>query len=221
MLRRRSGARFPFLRRRISPSPTRHRNPDRPRPERVGPGIRLRADRDAGLELRLGRRGGPRLGFRPDGPARPGVRRGADPAGRGALLSDLRERYGPIHPDGLPERVPPERKNLLGIETAAAHVTSRTITGSPGTASAYIRGKRIFWSLLGGHFESPWPGTAEPYFCPGREAGCENYLVGFPAKSLTFILLSVPSPEGAGYAREVLKELIGDVYSPWGWLEYE
>ncbi len=112
-------------------------------------------------------------------------------------------------------------QNLIGIETAAARVTSRTITGSPGTASAYIRGKRIFWGLLGGHFESPWPGTAEPYFCPGREAGCENYLVGFPARSLTFILLSVPSAEGAGYAREILKELIGDVYSPWGWLEYE
>jgi len=111
-------------------------------------------------------------------------------------------------------------QNLLGIETAAALVTSRTITGSPGTAAAMLLRKGIYWSLLGGHFESPWPGVGDPYFCPGREAGCENYLIGFPARSLTFILLSVPGRAGF-YVREILKELIGDVYSPWGWLEYE
>ena len=139
MLRRRSGARFPFLRRRISPSPTRHRNPDRPRPERAGPGIRLRADRDAGLELRLGRRGGPRLGLRPDGPAGPGVRRGSDPAGRRALLSDLHERHGPIHPNGLPEGVPPrlEESPPTSKSPRRRHLRRRSDV-RPGPANAYI-----------------------------------------------------------------------------------
>ena len=113
-----------------------------------------------------------------------------------------------------------DEKNLLDIGNTTADISSQTITRPPETATALIRRKGIYWSLLGGQFKNPLTGFGDPYFHPGREAGCENYLVGFPAKSTTFILLSVSS-RGGGYVREILKELIGDVYSPWGWLEYE
>ena len=113
-----------------------------------------------------------------------------------------------------------DEKNLLDIGNTTAEISSRTISRPPRTESALLRRKGIYWSLLGGQFKNPLPGSGDPYFHPGREAGCENYLVGFPAKSTTFIFLSVSS-RGGGYVREILKELIGDVYSPWGWLEYE
>jgi D-alanyl-D-alanine-carboxypeptidase/D-alanyl-D-alanine-endopeptidase len=111
-------------------------------------------------------------------------------------------------------------QNLIDINTTTADVSSRTITRSPRTAGPVMRAKGIYWSLLGGKFKNPWPGKGDPYFHPGREDGCENYIVGFPARSLTLILLSVPG-RGGGHVREILRELIGDVFSPWSWLEYE
>ena len=111
-------------------------------------------------------------------------------------------------------------QNLIDINDTTADVSSRTITQPPRTAGPVMRAKGIYWSLLGGQFKNPWPGTGDPYFHPGRELGCENYLVGFPARETTLILLSVPG-RGGGHVREILRELIGDVFSPWAWMEYE
>jgi CubicO group peptidase (beta-lactamase class C family) len=113
-----------------------------------------------------------------------------------------------------------DSQNLADIETTTADVSSRTISQSPGAMGPVLRAKGIYWSLLGGQFKNPGAGIADPYFHPGLETGCENYLVGFPARGITVILLSVPG-RGGSHAREIVKELIGDVYSPWAWMEYE
>jgi D-alanyl-D-alanine-carboxypeptidase/D-alanyl-D-alanine-endopeptidase len=110
--------------------------------------------------------------------------------------------------------------NLDDINNTTANISCRTISEPPGTMGRVMRAKGIYWSLLGGQFKNPWPGLADPYFLPGLERGCENHLVGFPERGITAILLSVPG-RGGGRAREILKELIGDVYSPWAWMEYE
>jgi len=51
------------------------------------------------------------------------------------------------------------------------------------------------------------------------EEGCENYLVLFPEKKTGIVIQSV-SDLSFGVSPQIVKELIGDVYSPFSWMRY-
>jgi D-alanyl-D-alanine-carboxypeptidase/D-alanyl-D-alanine-endopeptidase len=111
-------------------------------------------------------------------------------------------------------------ENLMDIGNATADISSRTIGSPARTASPVALRKKIYWSLIGGSYPDPWRDFGDPFFQPGREEGCENCVVGFPSRSLIFVLLSVTS-NGRSFTREIVRELVGDVYTPWSWLEYD
>ena len=75
---------------------------------------------------------------------------------------------------------------------------------------------QLSWTLGWGWFRSP---AGEALFHVGMEEGCENYLVLFPEKKTGIVIQSV-SDLSFGVSPQIVKELIGDVYSPFSWMRY-
>lgn len=96
------------------------------------------------------------------------------------------------------------------------YISSRTIFSPPNTAPAAAEGMQLSWTLGWGHFVS---GQREAIFHVGREEGCEGYAVAFPESRTAFVVMSV-SPLRSTFTASLAAALIGDVYSPFDWMEY-
>ena len=75
---------------------------------------------------------------------------------------------------------------------------------------------QLSWTPGWGWFRSP---MGEALFHIGMEEGCENYVVLFPEKKTGIVIQSV-SDLSARITPSIVKELIGDVYSPFSWMRY-
>jgi CubicO group peptidase (beta-lactamase class C family) len=95
-------------------------------------------------------------------------------------------------------------------------ITSKSLFSPPKTEDRNSKVRGLSWTLGWGMFQSP---HAEVYFHGGREKGCENYVVNFIAKKKAIVVLSVTT-NGKTFTALILKNLLGDTFSPLKWLEY-
>jgi len=75
---------------------------------------------------------------------------------------------------------------------------------------------QLSWTPGWGWFRSP---AGEALFHVGMEEGCENYVVLFPDKKTGIVIQSVSSLS-VRVSPSIVKQLIGDVYSPFSWMRY-
>jgi D-alanyl-D-alanine-carboxypeptidase/D-alanyl-D-alanine-endopeptidase len=96
------------------------------------------------------------------------------------------------------------------------NITSRSLHAPQGTDPGIFERIHLAWSLGWGRFRCP---QGEALFHVGFEEGCDNYAVVFLDQKIGIVLQSVISGH-EGIAPTVVKELIGDTYSPFSWLQY-
>ena len=110
----------------------------------------------------------------------------------------------------------------LKLETAAAwrkpriRVTGKALHSREKSATGLNEDIQLSWTPGWGWFRSP---AGEALFHVGMEEGCENYTVLFPDKRTGIVILSV-SDLSIRVSPLIVKELIGDVYSPFSWMRY-
>ncbi len=107
-------------------------------------------------------------------------------------------------------------ESWISLFSPEIKITSKSLFSPPKTEDRNSKVRGLSWTLGWGMFQSPY---AEVYFHGGREEGCENYVVNFIAKKTAIVILSVTTNDKTFTAR-ILKELLGDVFSPLDWLEY-
>ena len=96
-------------------------------------------------------------------------------------------------------------------------ITSRSLHAPQGTDPRIQETLHLAWAMGWGRFRCP---QGEAAFHIGFEEGCDNYVVVFLDRKMGLVLQSV-IPDVEGIAPAVAKELIGDVYSPFSWLQYQ
>ena len=95
-------------------------------------------------------------------------------------------------------------------------ITSKSLHAALETDPKIHETMRLAWSLGWGRFTCP---QGEAIFHVGFEEGCDNYAVVFLERKTGIVIQSVIT--GAkGIAPRIVKELIGDIYSPFSWLDY-
>lgn len=95
-------------------------------------------------------------------------------------------------------------------------ITSRSLHAPQGSDPKIQNKYKLAWSLGWGRFHSS---AGDAIFHVGFEEGCDNYAVIFLDHNIGIVLQSaLRSMEGI--APRITKELIGDVYSPFEWLNY-
>lgn len=108
-----------------------------------------------------------------------------------------------------PETLNMMLKPQVGITSRSLHAPQRTDPGIHETI-------HLAWSMGWGRFRCP---QGDAIFHVGFEEGCDNYAVVFLDRKIGIVLQSViTKPEGI--APVIVKELIGDIYSPFSWLQY-
>jgi len=75
---------------------------------------------------------------------------------------------------------------------------------------------QLSWTPGWGWFRSP---VGEALFHVGMEEGCENYAVLFLERKIGIVIQSV-SDLSRRISPMIVKELIGDIYSPFSWMRY-
>jgi len=95
-------------------------------------------------------------------------------------------------------------------------ITSKSLHAPQGTDPEIHENIHLSWSMGWGRFSCP---RGEALFHVGFEEGCDNYAVVFLDHRIGIVLQSVIT-RGEGIAPTVVKELIGDIYSPFSWLQY-
>jgi CubicO group peptidase (beta-lactamase class C family) len=95
-------------------------------------------------------------------------------------------------------------------------ITSKSLHAPQGTDPGIHETLRLAWSMGWGGFRCP---RGEAIFHVGFEEGCDNYAVIFLDHKIGMVLQSVITGL-EGIAPFIGKELIGDVYSPFSWLQY-
>ena len=75
---------------------------------------------------------------------------------------------------------------------------------------------RLSWTPGWGYFESP---AGEALFHVGMEEGCENYVVIF-LRGKTGIVVQSVSDLSIRISPAIVRELLGDIYSPFSWMRY-
>jgi CubicO group peptidase (beta-lactamase class C family) len=95
-------------------------------------------------------------------------------------------------------------------------ITSRSLHAPQDTDPKIYETMQLAWSMGWGKFICP---QGEAIFHVGYEEGCDNYAVIFLDHKIGMVLQSVISGRG-GIAPRIAKELIGDIYSPFSWLQY-
>lgn len=96
------------------------------------------------------------------------------------------------------------------------HITSRSLHAPQGTDPKIHETIQLAWSMGWGWFRCS---QGEAIFHVGFEEGCDNYAVVFLDHKIGMVLQSVITGR-KGIAPPIAKELIGDVYSPFSWLQY-
>lgn len=95
-------------------------------------------------------------------------------------------------------------------------ITSESLHAPQGTNPEIQEALNLSWTLGWGRFYSP---KGDAIFHVGREEGCDNYVVIFLDQKIGIVVQSV-TPVSQSIAPDIVKELIGDVYSPFTWLQY-
>jgi len=95
-------------------------------------------------------------------------------------------------------------------------ITSRSLHAPQGTDPKIHETSHLAWLMGWGRFRCP---RGEALFHVGFEEGCDNYAVVFLDHKVGIVLQSVITGN-EGFAPSIVKELIGDVYSPFSWLQY-
>ncbi len=95
-------------------------------------------------------------------------------------------------------------------------ITSRSLHASQGTDPGITERIHLAWSMGWGRFRCP---RGDVIFHVGFEEGCDNYAIVFLDRNIGIALQSVITGR-EGIAPTVVKELIGDTYSPFSWLQY-
>jgi len=108
----------------------------------------------------------------------------------------------------------PETHNLM--IKPHIKITSKHLHAPQGTNPEIQEALGLSWALGWGRFRSPKGGAI---FHVGREEGCDNYAVIFLDHKIGIVLQSV-TPISQSVAPDIVKELIGDIYSPFKWLQY-
>ena len=111
--------------------------------------------------------------------------------------------------DLKPETAAAWRKPRIRVAGKALHSREKSATGLNEDI-------QLSWTPGWGWFRSP---AGEALFHVGMEEGCENYTVLFPDKKTGIVILSV-SDLSVRVSPLIVKELIGDVYSPFSWMRY-
>jgi CubicO group peptidase (beta-lactamase class C family) len=96
------------------------------------------------------------------------------------------------------------------------NITSRSLHAPQETDPKIHEAIHLAWSLGWGRFHCP---QGEAIFHVGFEEGCDNYAVVFLDRKTGIVIQSVITGT-EGIAPQVVKELIGDIYSPFPWLNY-
>ncbi|MBN2409937.1 MAG: beta-lactamase family protein [Candidatus Aminicenantes bacterium] len=110
----------------------------------------------------------------------------------------------------------------LKPETAAAwrtprlRVTGKVLHDRNKPDTTLNEDIQLSWTPGWGRFRSP---AGEALFHVGMEEGCENYAVLFPEKKTGIVIQSV-SDLSVRISPSIVKQVIGDVYSPFTWMRY-
>lgn len=97
-----------------------------------------------------------------------------------------------------------------------ANISSKSLHTSQGTNPKIQETMQLAWSMGWGRFCCS---KGEAIFHVGFEEGCDNYAVIFLDHKIGIVLQSVIT-RTKGIAPSIVKEIIGDVYSPFSWLMY-
>jgi len=111
--------------------------------------------------------------------------------------------------DLKPETASAWRKPRLQVAGKALHSREKPETSLNNDI-------QLSWTPGWGWFRSP---AGEALFHVGMEEGCENYVVLFPAKKTGIVIQSV-SDLSVRVSPSIVRQLIGDVYSPFSWMRY-
>jgi CubicO group peptidase (beta-lactamase class C family) len=95
-------------------------------------------------------------------------------------------------------------------------ITSKSLHAPQGTNPRIHETIHLAWSMGWGRFHCP---QGEAIFHVGFEDGCDNYAVVFLDRKIGIVIQSVIFGR-KGVAPLIVKELIGDIYSPFSWLQY-
>jgi len=95
-------------------------------------------------------------------------------------------------------------------------ITSISLHAPQGSDPEIHKRIQLAWSLGWGRFHCP---AGDVIFHVGFEEGCDNYVVVFLDHNIGIVLQSAIGTM-EGIAPLITKELIGDVYSPFKWLNY-
>jgi CubicO group peptidase (beta-lactamase class C family) len=95
-------------------------------------------------------------------------------------------------------------------------ITSKSLHAPQGSDPEIHERLHLAWSLGLGRFQCP---EGDAIFHVGYEEGCDNYAVIFLDHNIGIVIQSVINTM-EGIAPRITKELIGDVYSPFSWLNY-
>jgi len=107
-------------------------------------------------------------------------------------------------------------KSLKMMLEPQVNITSESLHAPQDTDPKIHETSHLAWSMGWGRFRCS---QGEAIFHVGYEEGCDNYAVVFLDHKIGIVLQSVIT-ELAGIAPAVVKELIGDIYSPFSWLQY-
>jgi len=109
-----------------------------------------------------------------------------------------------------------EPESLKMMLEPQVDITSKSLHAPQGTDPGISERIHLSWSMGWGRFRCP---LGEALFHVGFEEGCDNYAVVFLNQKIGIVLQSVITGR-EGIAPTVVKELIGDIYSPFSWLQY-
>lgn len=110
----------------------------------------------------------------------------------------------------------------LKPETAAAwrkpriRVTGKALHSREKSATGLNEDIQLSWTPGWGWFRSP---AGESLFHVGMEEGCENYVVIF-LRGKTGIVVQSVSDLSIRISPAIVRELLGDIYSPFSWMRY-
>lgn len=107
-------------------------------------------------------------------------------------------------------------KTLRMMLKPQINITSNSLHAPQGSDPEIHERIRLAWSLGWGRFLCP---AGDVIFHVGFEEGCDNYAVIFLDQNIGIVLQSAISTM-EGIAPRVTKEIIGDIYSPFKWLNY-
>ena len=96
------------------------------------------------------------------------------------------------------------------------NITSKSLHAPQGADLGIYENIHLTWSMCWGRFRCP---QGDAIFHIGFEEGCDNYTVVFLDHKIGIVMQSVIT-EPEGIAPLIVRELIGDIYSPFSWLQY-